>query len=190
MWTCSAARDLAGLRDQPISVQHVETFAFSGTPSWRGPEFPKSLTRGPNGDQWSNQKLAILPSPTSHRKNCWAMDLSFSKDFQVHEDCLDSSMDQNEASVIRWVLIHDAQRDSFSEKRSQISFRHRVLFHVVRSRSPNPPSSLGIQTHDQETFAAARVVMFPFLRNLEHRNSIDLTQPFGRREVLRLYYYL
>lgn len=135
MWICSAAGDRAWRRFHPEEVETDPTVADKGTPSWLGPEYPVNLIRGPKGDQSSNQKLPVRPFPILHLIYCSANGLSFRIDFQIQEDCLDSSILHKLDPWRRWVLVQLAQRDSVSEKRSHTSFKHRVLFHVIRSLS-------------------------------------------------------
>ena len=53
----------------------------------------------------------------------------------------------------------------------------------MRSLKPSPPSDRGKKTDFQEIFALALLVMLPFHRNLEQRDSTALMQSFGKMKL-------
>lgn len=138
--------------------------------------------RGLNGVHWSYQKLAERPFPTLHLRNQTARKRSFNIDFQIHDPCLFSSRLHKLTPFKRCSLHQEAHKDSFSWNSNQMSFRFRVLFHKMRSLSPNPPSAFGRQQFAHDILADALVVMFPFHRNLLHSDSTCLMHPFGKRK--------
>lgn len=180
MCNVSAPAERAGRSSHHVSVQQYLNFAFRGMHVCLGPSQPKSLIKGLEQLQLSNQKLAKRPLPTSHFKNLSARDLNFKMAFQIHDPCLISSKLQMIAPFSMCSFVHFAYRDSDSHCKSHINFRQRDLFHVEKSYSPYPPFDFGKQIVVHETFTATLDVILPFQRNFAHRDSMAQIQPLGK----------
>lgn len=126
----------------------------------------------PRGVQLSCQKEFWSPLPTLVLRKFAARGLRESNILQVHGSLFDSTICQRLLCQRWWCLCQAAQREPLLTSSNQTSLRHKVLFQNVNLLNHTPPSFLGKQTPDQETFTPLLASILPNQRNLEHKLSI------------------
>lgn len=136
----------------------------------------------PMGDQLSYQKEVAAPLPTSTLKNEAARCLYFRSFFQIQEPRVVVSLtDQKDPFRIKYLLTQLTQREEGADRILQISLRQLTLFATDSGVSPKPPSSLGVHTSRQETFAFFGFRAEPGHKNEAQSLSISPMQHLGNR---------
>lgn len=83
-------------------------------------------------------------------------------------------------SLITFWCIHATQIESALKSRNQRSLRAHVRFQILRFLRPKPPSSLGVVTTSQLTFALNLPSKVPFQRYALHIEPILIMHSRGR----------
>lgn len=81
---------------------------------------------------------------------------------------------------------HETQSEPLFVKRSQISFKPKILFQASNLLSPRPPSSLGVQTESQDTLAPCAEFGAPDQKNELHNLSTSSQHLFGNEKTAAL----